>query len=291
MLIITGIGPAATLSAHMIDLVADLPGVGQNLWDQIFFNILRGVNVPNTGTYLATEVQRDEAVQQYHSNAAGPYSSAGGYLSFEKLPPKFRGGFSNRTASLLSQFPSDWPEIEYIASGFPSGIENLTTIGAISGTLLTPLSRGSVTINSTSAFDPPVIDLGWLSDDADGEVLVAAFKRVREAWNSDAIANITMGPEILPGDAVVTDADILSYIKQSAQPIWHASSTCAMGKVEVKGAVVDNEAQVIGVKRLRVIDNSITPFSLPGHPQSSMYMLAEKIADEMLMEEEPYSGM
>lgn len=263
-------------------MISDLAGVGQNLWDQIFFNVLRGISVPNTGTYLATPAQQALAVQQYLSKAAGPYSSAGGYLSFEKLPAKSRAALSPRTSKLLAQFPSDWPEIEYIASGFPGGFANLTTIGAISGTLLTPSSRGNVTIGSASIADAPVVNLGWLSDPADGEVLVAAFKRVREAWNSSAIADIVVGPEIAPGDAVSTDAQILDFIKSSAQPIWHASSTCTMGKAGQKGAVVDSKARVFGVKGLRVVDNSVIPFSLPGHPQSSVYMLAEKIAEDIL---------
>ncbi|KAF2131229.1 GMC oxidoreductase [Dothidotthia symphoricarpi CBS 119687] len=277
-----GIGPASTLRSYSIDVVSDLSGVGQNLWDQIFFNVLRGVSVPNTGTYLATPAQQAFAVQQYLSDAAGPYSSAGGYLSFEKLPAQSRAAFSPRTSELLSNFPSDWPEIEYIASGFPGGFLNLTTVGAISATLLTPTSRGNVTIRSASIADAPVINLGWLTDPADGEVLVAAFKRVRDAWNSTAIAGIVVGPEITPGDAVTTDAQILEYIRSSASPIWHASSTCAMGKAGEAGAVVDSKARVFGVKRLRVVDNSIIPFSLPGHPTSSVYMLAEKIAEDIL---------
>ncbi|KAF2791692.1 GMC oxidoreductase [Melanomma pulvis-pyrius CBS 109.77] len=282
LLLLSGIGPAATLRTHSIGVISNLAGVGQNLWDQIFFNVLRGITVPNTGTYLATPAQQALAVQQYLSKAAGPYSSAGGYLSFEKLPAKSRAALSPRTSNLLAQFPSDWPEIEYIASGFPGGFANKTTIGAISGTLLTPSSRGNVTISSASIADAPVVNLGWLSDPADGEVLVAAFKRVREAWSSSAIAGIVDGPEIAPGDAVSTDAQILDFIRSSAQPIWHASSTCAMGKAGQGGAVVDSKARVFGVKGLRVVDNSVIPFSLPGHPQSSVYMLAEKIADDIL---------
>ncbi|KAH7067115.1 GMC oxidoreductase-like protein [Paraphoma chrysanthemicola] len=282
LLMLSGIGPAATLSSKGIATISDLSGVGQNLWDQIFFNVLRGVTVPNTGTYLSTPAQQAIAVQQYYANGTGPYSSAGGYLSFEKLPSGSRKALSPRTSQLLSQFPSDYPEIEYIASGFPSGSPDFSTIGAISATLLTPASRGNVTISSASISDPPVINLGWLTDAADGEVLVAAFKRVREAWNSSAIAGIVAGPEIVPGATVTSDADILQFIRQSAQTIWHASSTCAMGKAEDKNAVVDSKAKVFGVKGLRVVDNSVTPFSVPGHPQSSVYMLAEKIADDIL---------
>lgn len=138
-----------------------------------------------------------------------------------------------------------------------------------------------MTIRSASIADAPVINLGWLSDPADGEVLVAAFKRVREAWNSTALAGVVVGPEITPGDTISTDAQILDFIRTSAQPIWHASSTCAMGKAGETGAVVDSKARVFGVKGLRVVDNSVIPFSLPGHPQSSVYMLAEKIAEDI----------
>ncbi|CAO2649968.1 Nn.00g012600.m01.CDS01 [Neocucurbitaria sp. VM-36] len=284
LLMLSGIGPAATLSNYSIDIVSNLPGVGQNLWDQPRFNVLHGISVPNVRTYLETPSQQAIAVDRYISNSSGPYSSAGGYLSFEKLPSESRAGLSQRTASLLSQFPSDWPEIEYIASGFPSGVANLTTTGSISATLLTPSSRGSVTIRSASVADPPVIDLGWLTDPADGEILVAAFKRVREAWNSSAIADIVVGSEIVPGSNVTSDADILKFIRQAIQPIWHASSTCAMGKATELGAVVDEKARVFGVRGLRVVDNSVIPFSLPGHPQGSVYMLAEKIAEDMLRE-------
>jgi choline dehydrogenase len=221
-------------------------------------------------------------VQLYFNNATGPYSSAGGYLSFEKLPPSSRNAFSSRTSKLLSGFASDWPEVEYIASGFPGSFLNLTTVGAISGTLLTPFSRGNVTIGTASILDAPVINLNWLTDPADIEILVAAFKRVREAWNSSAIAGIVAGSEVTPGQAVSTDAEIAAFIRSAAQPIWHATSTCAMGKVTDKGAVVDSKAKVFGVRDLRVVDASVIPFSLPGHPQSSVYMLAEKIAENIL---------
>ncbi|KAL1654509.1 hypothetical protein SLS61_003113 [Didymella pomorum] len=282
LLQLSGIGPAAMLRSQSIAIVSDLEAVGQNLQDQIFFNVLRGITVPNTGTYIASPEQQALAVEQYITDTAGPYSSAGGYLSFEKLPAGSRKTLSARTSGLLAGYPSDWPEIEYIASGFPGGFLNLTTVGAISGTLLTPTSRGNVSISSASVRDPPVINLNWLSDPADGEVLVAAFKRVRQAWNSSAIAGIIAGPEITPGDAVTTDAQILDFIRAAAQPIWHASSTCSMGKPTDKSAVVDTKARVFGVKGLRVVDASAIPFSLPGHPQSTVYVLAEKIAEDIL---------
>lgn len=64
--------------------------------------------------------------------------------------------------------------------------------------------------------------------------------------------------------------------------IWHASSTCAMGKAGDEMAVVDSKARVLGVEGLRVVDLSAFPFALPGHPQANVYMFAEKIAEDIV---------
>jgi choline dehydrogenase-like flavoprotein len=140
----------------------------------------------------------------------------------------------------LMRFQKNWPEIEYLPPGFPSGSEEYPTIGAIAAILLTPMSRGNVTLRSASVTDRPLINVNWLTDTADTEVLTATFKRMREIWSHPSVANILVGPEIAPGSAVpgginVTDSEILGFVKQTAQTIWHASSTCAMGGSVEKG--------------------------------------------------------
>lgn len=277
----TGIGPKVTLDAHNIPVIVELPGVGQNLWDQIFFDVLSGVNTPNTGALIADPTQSAKILSEYINNASGPYSSTGGFIAFEKIPPAQRN-FTKRTISLLNTLPSDWPEIEYIVLAFPNVPgANASTVGAISATIQAPFSRGNVTISSSTIFDPPVINMGWLTDPADQELLVAAFKRCRQAWASPAISSIKVGPEIAPGEAVQSDADILAWIRTQVVPIWHPSSTCKMGKSlkEDRLAVVDSHARVFGVEGLRVVDLSVVPFTPPGHPSATVYMLAEKLAD------------
>ncbi|KAF4626925.1 hypothetical protein G7Y89_g11230 [Cudoniella acicularis] len=282
LLMVSGIGPRATLESYNIPVISDLPGVGQNLWDQIFFDVNSGVNTPNTAALVSDPSQSAQILKEYLDDASGPYSSTGGFIAFEKVPEEFRGNFSQRTSSLLATLPSDWPEIEYIVLAFPNVPgANATTVGAVSATIQAPFSRGNVTLSSASMSDPPIINLGWLTDPADGELLVAAFKRCRQAWSSDAIKDIKVGPEIAPGETVQTDADILAWIRQNVAPVWHASSTCAMGKEGDPAAVVDSNARVFGVQGLRVVDNSAIPFSIPGHPSGSVYMFAEKIADDV----------
>lgn len=106
---------------------------------------------------------------------------------------------------------------------------------------------------------------------------------MREAWDLAAsMPNITVGPEIAPGASVHTDAQILEFIRGAVQPIWHASSTCRMGKKGDRGAVVDSKARIFGVEGLRVVDASVFPVGLPGHLVASVYALAEKIAGDIL---------
>ncbi|KAH8900239.1 GMC oxidoreductase-like protein [Thozetella sp. PMI_491] len=280
LLMVSGIGPAATLQSLGIPVTRDLPGVGQNLWDQVSFNVLQGISTETASGIVADPSRQENVLREYLDDQAGPYSSAGGYFSFEKIPDRLRVNFSQPTKDKLSKFPGDWPEIEYVVFGFAAGPN--TTIGVVSATLISPLSRGSVTISSASMADPPVVDLGWLNDPADGEVAVAALKRCREAWASSALDPVRSGPEIAPGADVITDAQILDYIRTTASTVWHASATCKMGRPTDPMAVVDSEARVLGLTGLRVVDASVFPFAVPPNPQGTVYMLAEKIASVIL---------
>jgi len=84
---------------------------------------------------------------------------------------------------------------------------------------------------------------------------------------------------------VQSDEAIWAWIQKDAITIWHAASTCKMGRDLSADplAVVDSKARVYGVRGLRVVDASAFPFLTPGHPQSGVYMLAEKIAEDVRM--------
>jgi choline dehydrogenase len=150
--------------------------------------------------------------------------------------------------------------------------------------LNTVMSRGNVSISSADAADPPVINPNWLTHPLDQELIVVALKRARQIAAGLDILN---GEEYFPGLQYQTDEEILGAIKESLATIFHASCTCKMGKppTDPTGdgmAVVDTKARVYGVQGLRVVDASIQPFLPPGHPQGTVYMLAEKIADEIV---------
>lgn len=169
--------------------------------------------------------------------------------------------------------------------------------GTILGAVVSPTSRGNVTLRSASITDKPIVNPNWLATETDAQIAVAAFKRAREAFASEAMNPVVIGEEYWPGPHVQTDEEILDTIRNSMQTVWHAACTCKMGKKDDPMAVVDSQARVFGVNNLRVVDASAFPILPPGHPQSAVCkcrhhlgsleqaanllrdMLAEKIAD------------
>lgn len=138
------------------------------------------------------------------------------------------------------------------------------------GVLIAPSSRGNVTLKSADMSDLPIINPNWLGDTADQEVAIAMFKRMRQAFQSEAMAPVIIGKEYYPGTGVRSDSEILEFIKNNVMTLWHAACTCKMGTSDDDMAVVDSQARVFGVDGLRVVDASAFPFLPPGHPQSTV---------------------
>lgn len=299
LLMISGIGPRATLQQNGIQVLKDLPGVGQNMWDHVLFGANRRVNVLTASASLNSPVVAAKLADQFRTNASGPLAAFGaGYYGWEALPQPYRANLSSAAITALATFPSDWPELEWLPISAYLGYQtnrqtedprDVYNYATINPGLIAPLSRGNVTISSADMTDPPIIDPNWLSDPADQELAVQSFKRSREIWS--AIANITVGTaEYLPGLNVTSDDDILAYIQASLMTIYHAAATCKMGGSNDSMAVLDSQARVYGTQSLRVVDASSFPFLPPGHPQSTVYALAEKIAADILGASVPPPG-
>lgn len=289
LLMVSGVGPAATLSKYNIPVIADRPGVGQNMQDHILMGPSYRVNVI-TASAMADPAFAAQAANLFNTQQSGILTSpVGDFGGWEKLPSRLRSTLSSATRSVLNSLPSDWPEIEFLSMGGFLGYQengaqptdgyNYATVAIA---LQAPQSRGSVSISSADTSDAPVIDPGWLTSPIDQEVALAGYKRVREIFATKAIAPALIGQEYFPGPQVSSDADLLQLIKKSVGSVFHASCTCAMGRKDDKNAVVDSNANVIGVKGLRVVDASAFPFLPPGHPMATVYALAEKIAAQIL---------
>jgi len=287
LLMVSGIGPAQTLRNYSIDVLADRPGVGQNMWDNLIFGPSYVANL-ETAAIETNPLYAASVAEAYLVNKTGPLTNVGDdFIAFDKVSNQTWSNVSSSTRSALAAaFPADWPEAEWFttssyfgtAAGPPDGKNYVSSVIG----LLALLSRGNVTIASADMSDAPIINPNWLTDPADQEIAVAAYKRARAFFQTSALAPILIGQEVFPGPNITTDAELLSFIRQTVVTLFHAAGTCQMGMTNNTMSVVDSKARVIGVQNLRVVDISAFPFLPPGQPQGTVYMLAEKIADDIL---------
>lgn len=279
LLMVSGVGPTATLKGLNIPVVADRPGVGQGMQDHLYFGPSYRVKGLTTSALLNADFFAN-ATRQYQEHAAGMFTNpSNDVVAWEKFPEPLRSTLSNETRRTLDQYPADWPEIELLAISAYLGYQNTSgsdpndgynyaTMGAA---LCMPRSRGNITITSADNAVHPVINPNFFADRVDIEVAVAAYKRIRAFWKTPAVKPFLVDDkEAFPGLEVSTDAQIEQIIKKSFQTIFHAASTCSMGMPDNKMAVVDTKGRVYGVSGLRVVDASIFPVLLPGHPMSSV---------------------
>ncbi|KKY29351.1 putative glucose-methanol-choline oxidoreductase [Diaporthe ampelina] len=262
LLQVSGVGPKAVLERYNISMVADRPGVGQNLQDQATTFVMYQVDLI-TNSQMSQDPEYAAAVEEeYKANRTGPLTAPGGDLfGLEKIPEEFRTGFSNDTKAYLDELPADWPEIAYAV--YPAGAtqpEEGANYAIMQAWSMAPRSVGSVTIESADMAVAPVIDPNWFSSQTDVEVTIAGLKRMRQALNTSAMAPILIGDELLPGPDVQTDDEIASFIAQRGSTIYHAAATNKMGKTSDPDAVVDSRGRVIGVQR---------------------FLLAEKLVDDI----------
>ena len=262
-------------------MVADLPGVGQNMQDHILFGLSHRVHALTASTMIRDEAFAEEQNRLFVEEARGTPASPGmDILGWEKFPDHVRRGMSNRTLGILkNEYPADWPEIEYVTlAAYLGDFSNPATAdprdgndyATLSVLLTTPRSRGSVNITLADTAQQPDINPNYLTDRGDMDVAVAGFKRARDFWATDAMAELADSEEAYPGFAVQSDEEIEESIRQSFQTVFHGSCTCAMGPESDPNAVIDTRARVYGVKNLRVVVASSFPLLPPGHPQSTI---------------------
>lgn len=288
ILMLSGVGPQATLEQYGIPVVSAREGVGQNMWDT---TNIGGVVYEINDTFITVADIADNktlynsAVSEFLKSGTGPFGEIGSdIVGWKKIDPETVSTFSNATQQHIASLPEDWPELEFSFSSSSRSLEFSTTgrkQGNINPLMIATAGRGNMTISSNSILDPPVIDPNWLRDPRDQEVAVAAFKLARQAWQGIP-DGVRVGEEVFPGANVTSDADLLEAIMSNLAAIHHASASCAPGRLDDPDAVVDSMGRVIGVTGLRVVDSSSLPFTPPGHTQAVTYGQAEKMAQLIL---------
>lgn len=130
---------------------------------------------------------------------------------------------------------------------------------------------------SSSIFDPPVADSGFLRNPLDVLLMREGVKFARRFITSPSLAALNPS-EVAPGANVTSDGDLDQYIRDGASTVYHPAGSCKMGPKE-EGGVVDGELKVYGVEGLRIVDQSVFPQLPASHTMTTAYGVAEKAAD------------
>jgi choline dehydrogenase len=164
---------------------------------------------------------------------------------------------------------------EYNAKG------NMVTVPGTTATVcyLNPTSRGSVHIQSRDPNTPPVIKANYLATENDRQKMLGALRKTRDIFSAPTMDNYRT-EEMLPGAAKQSDEELLEYIKDHAESVYHPVGSCKMGNDDM--AVVDEQLRVHGIKGLRIADCSIMPTITSGNTHAPAVMIAEKCADFLL---------
>ncbi|WP_310963179.1 GMC family oxidoreductase [Nocardioides terrisoli] len=259
LLMLSGIGPAAHLREFGIDVVADVPGVGQRLQDHPATPFLWHTH----DTTDLADFNNVRNLLRWKARGTGPLTSNVG-----------EGGGFLRTRDDLTA-----PDIQYHVA--PSGFydngfhEPNQRMFTAAPTLVAVASRGQLRLRSADPAWQPEIDAGYFDDTADLDTMLAGARRVWDICTQGPLARHLGRPWQLPENP--TDDDLVEHIRRWTQTLFHPVATCAMGTGE--DAVVDPDLRVRGVDDLRVVDASVMPVVPRGNTNAPTIMVAEKAAD------------
>ncbi|MBB1489501.1 choline dehydrogenase [Oceanospirillum sediminis] len=269
LLQLSGIGPADVLSKAGVNVVKDLPGVGENLQDHL------------------------EVYFQYECKQPISLNSKLNLISKGLIGTRwilFKDGLGatnhfESCAFIRSRAGLKWPDIQY---HFLPAAMRYDGNAAFKGHGFQvhvgpnkPASRGYIRITSADPNQAPEILFNYLKEQQDIEDWRACIRLTREILNQKSLDGYR-GNEIQPGYDVETDEQIDAWVREHVESAYHPSCTCKMGADDDPMAVLDSECRVRGVDNLRVVDSSIFPTITNGNLNAPTIMVAEKAADMIL---------
>ncbi len=269
LLMLSGIGPAAHLAEHGIEVIADRAGVGQNLQDHLEL-------------YLQFASKQPITLFKYW-NLLGK-AMIGAQWLFTRTGLGASNQFES-AAFIRSQAGVSYPDIQYHFLPIAVRYDGQAAaeghgFQAHVGPMRSP-SRGSVTLASADPKEAPKILFNYMSTDQDWEDFRRCIRLTREIFSQDAFKPYVKF-EIQPGDDVQSDDALDDFIREHVESAYHPCGTCRMGRRDDPGAVVDPEMRVIGVDGLRVADSSIFPRITNGNLNGPSIMTGEKASDHIL---------
>ena len=267
LLQLSGIGPAALLRQHDIEVVHDAPGVGENLQDHLQIRLSYECAKPvTTNDQLNSWVGQATIGLQWLLRRQGPLAvgiNQGGCF-MRALPqsatPDIQFHVATLSADMAGGKVHPW-------SGFTLSICQLR-----------PESRGRIRITSTDPLAVPSMQPNYLATSADRATAIAGIKAAREIAGTSAMSPY-IRREIKPGPQVRDDEGLLQFARDNGATIFHPSGTCMMGPPHDPLAVLDERLRVRGVMGLRVVDCSAMPTLVSGNTNAPVIMMAEKAVD------------
>lgn len=270
---LSGIGKADHLKAKGIEVISNLPGVGENLQDHYVISVQHKITQPVTVNDQAQGFAFLKEVAKYLILKKGLLTLSAAHIqAFVKTRPELSSPdvqFHILPATMdLEKFKTQ--QVMEL-NKFPG----LTTAPC----QLRPESRGSIHIKSSDPREYPAIRPNYLADPIDQQTAVAGIRWARKIVAQPAMDQYR-GEEIMPGETIESDDELLGFAREAGSTIYHPVGTCKMGTDDM--SVVDSQLRVKGVSGLRVIDASIMPRLISGNTNAPTIMIAEKVADMIL---------
>jgi choline dehydrogenase-like flavoprotein len=259
LLMLSGIGPAEHLRAAGVGVAADAPEVGANLQDHPFNTVVCEVS---EGSLV--DAERPRYLAEWLLRRTGPLtSSVAEAFAFIRTRPGLPA-----------------PDVQYhFAPAYfvDHGSEDFDGHALTTGpTLITPRSRGRLSLRSADPGDKPRIHTNTLAAREDVDAMVAGMRRAREILAAEPLRSV-IRRELFPGEGIRDDEDLEADLRRRVELLYHPVGTCRMGTDD--RSVVDEQLRVRGVERLRVVDASIMPLVTGGNTNAPVIMIAERAAD------------
>ena len=268
----SGVGAASHLSSLGIPVIADLPGVGENLQDHLQLRMVYKVNgIKTLNTQANSWFGKIMIGLEYLFKRSGPMSMA----------PSQLGAFA------YSSPTQKHANVEYHVQ--PLSLdkfgEDLHSFNAFTASVcnLRPTSRGSVHINSVDPEAPPVIAPNYLATEEDRKIAAESLRLTRQIVKSPALQPYSP-EEYKPGVQYQTEAELVKAAGDIGTTIFHPVGTCKMGRVDDPMAVLDSQLRVKGIHHLRVVDASAMPTITSGNTAAPTMMIAERVAELLTSE-------
>ncbi|TDL17530.1 GMC oxidoreductase [Rickenella mellea] len=310
LLNLSGIGAKEDLKRFGIAVVQDLPAVGKNLFDHLACAVTFRAKAGTSLDYMAHPIKSLFAVVQWLVAGTGPATSNVGEAALfvrgtdTSIPLTSKGSVEETSSKVIDTTSgTDAPDLELICAPMafldhglkqpPPGSNCLT----IAPTHLRPLSVGNITLANASPFQKPLIDANYFADPNDIEVMALGVRlalRIARASSLQPMLSLpstsktaydSQNDDIFwPGDAdpdTIPDAELEKWIRDHAETLYHPIGTARIGTDE-QTSVVGPDLKVHGVDGLRVVDASVFPSQISGHPTATVISVAEKAVEVIL---------